>query len=444
MDKVKKAKLTEGNIGTTLLRQSSQMIMGVLGMVAFNLVDTFFAGMLGVHELAALSFTFPVAIALGSLAMGIGTGSGALISRAIGKGDHDSVVRLTTDSLILSVIAVAVFATTGVLTIDPLFSFLGANEAVAPLIHGYMTIWYCGVAFLIVPMVGNAAIRATGDTKTPSIIMLIAAAINIGLDPILIFGLGPFPRLELEGAAYATVIARAVALFIGIYVLHYQKRMISFELVMASEFIDSCKKILYIALPAAASRIVSPVAIGILTMIIASYGPKAVAAFGVATRLEFISMVAVFALSVVIGPFVGQNIGAKKYDRVRQAVRLSIRFALCWGLFILVLMMVLAQPLASIFTTDGDVIAYATLYLSIAPLGYGLFGIVQIATATLNVLNKPLYSVFIMALMMFGICVPLAWLGSATLGLVGVIYGITAAFIIAGLVSHLALKRSVP
>ena len=441
---MKRADLTQGDIGKTLLRLSVPMMAGVAGMVIFNLVDTFFAGMLGTNELAALSFTFPVALVLGSLAMGIGTGSGALISRAIGEGDENSVIRLTTDSLILSVATVTIFTIIGIFTINPIFTFLGASDEVLSLVSEYMVIWYAGAGFLIVPMVGNAAIRATGDTKTPSAIMIIAAVVNIILDPLLMFGMGPFPRLELEGAAIATVIARAVAFFLGMYVLHYRKRMLSFERIAVSEIITSCRKILRIALPAGTSRMVNPLGAGIITMLVASYGPKAVAAFGVATRLEFISLVVVFALAVVIGPFVGQNIGAKKYDRVKHAVQMGNRFAIWWGLFILLLMTWTARPLVSLFTTDKEVINYAVLYLSIVPAGYGLFGVVQIATATLNVLNKPLYAAFIMVFMMFGVCVPVAWAGSAMFGLPGIFGAITIAYILAGIASYLTLNKFLP
>jgi putative MATE family efflux protein len=199
-----RATLIEGHIGKTLIKLTIPMIFGILGMVAFNLVDTFFIGQLGTNELAAISFTFPVVFVIGSLAMGLGMGASAVISRAIGEGDPTRVQRFTTDSLILSVLVVVVFIVIGLLTIDQVFALLGATPQVMPLIKQYMLIWYPSMIFVVIPMVGNNAIRATGDTKTPSVIMLVAVAVNIILDPLLIFGIGPFPALALAGAALAT------------------------------------------------------------------------------------------------------------------------------------------------------------------------------------------------------------------------------------------------
>ncbi len=231
------------------------MMVGIIGMVMFNLVDTYFVGRLGKLHLAAMSFTFPVVMVLQSIALGLGIGASAVIARAIGEGDHHRVQRLTTDSLMLSFIIVVVFVVIGLATIEPLFRLLGAGEELLPLIKSYMRIWYIGVAFVVIPMVGNSAIRATGDTVTPSIIMLIAIAVNLGLDPLLIFGIGPFPRLELAGAAIATVIARATTMTISLLVLYFREKMIVLKMPSLKEGIDSWKKILYIALPAGGTRL---------------------------------------------------------------------------------------------------------------------------------------------------------------------------------------------
>ena len=124
---VKNARLIEGSIQKTLIRLTLPMILGTLGMVIFNLADTYFVGQLGTNQLAALSFTFPVVMVIGSIAMGLGIGASAVISRSIGEGNHDKVKRLTTDSLTLSLIFVGFFALFGLFTVNPLFHLLGAS-----------------------------------------------------------------------------------------------------------------------------------------------------------------------------------------------------------------------------------------------------------------------------------------------------------------------------
>ena len=436
-----KAQLIEGPVGKILFNMTVPMIFGMVGMVAFNLVDTFFVGQLGTQELAALSFTFPIIMVIGSLAMGIGVGSSAVISKAIGRGDHHMVQRLTTDSLILSLLLVAFFVIIGMLTIEPLFRLLGATPEIVPLIREYMVIWYPGVLFVIIPMVGNNAIRATGDTKTPSVIMLVAVVVNIVLDPILIFGLGPFPMLGLTGAAIATVLARAITLIVALWVLYYRDRMMTFDIPPVKTIIDSWKSILYIGLPVAATRLLSPIAMGIIIALIATYGHEAVAAFGVGIRIEFLAMTVIFALSTVIGPFVGQNLGAGRYDRVKLGVKYSNGFSLIWGVVMFVLLAVTARPVASIFNDDPVVISIIMLYLWMVPIGYALFGVFQISTITLNVLNKPVHAAILMVIQMFVLYIPLAYVGSYLFGLPGIFGAIVLAYSLSGIASHFVIKR---
>ncbi len=437
----KKPLLIEGPVGKVLLNLTVPMVFGMIGMVAFNLVDTFFVGQLGTQELAALSFTFPIIMVIGSLAIGIGTGASAVISQAIGRGDHHKVKRLTTDSLILSFLLVAFFVAFGMMTIEPLFKLLGAEPEIIPLIREYMVIWYPGVLFVIIPMVGNNAIRATGDTKTPSAIMLVAVVVNIVLDPLLIFGLGPFPMLGLAGAAIATVISRAITLVVALWVLYYRDRMVTFELPAPKELIDSWKSILYIGLPVTGTRLLIPISMGVIYALVASYGHEAVAAFGVGIRIEFFAMTVIFALSTVIGPFVGQNWGARRFDRVVQGVRYSNIFSLVWGVAMFTILALASRPIASLFNDDPQVISITMLFLWIVPVGYALFGVFLISTMTLNVLNKPFPAAVLMVIQMFGLYIPLAYVGSYLFGLPGIFGAIVMAYSLSGIASHFVLKR---
>ena len=441
MNNNKKAQLVEGPVAKSLFNMTLPMIVGTLGMVAFNLIDTFFVGQLGTQELAALSFTFPVVMVIASLAMGIGTGASAVISQAIGRGDHHKVKRLTTDSLILSMLLVTFFVLFGLLTIDPFFTLLGATPEIVSLISQYMVIWYPGVLFLVIPMVGNNAIRATGDTKTPSAIMLVAVFVNIILDPLLIFGIGPFPMLGLAGAAIATVVARAITLVVAIWVLYYRDGMITFELAPIKTVIDSWKSILYIGLPVAGTRVLYPVAMGIIIALISLHGHEAVAAFGVGTRIEFLALTVIFSLSTVIGPFVGQNWGARRYDRVKLGVKYSNVFSLIWGVAMFIVLALTARPIASLFNDDPQVISIIMLYLWIVPIGYALFGVFQISTTTLNVLHKPGHAAVLMIIQMFGLYIPLAYLGSYLFGLKGIFFAVVLAYSLTGIASHFVVNR---
>lgn len=436
MPNVKKGRLTEGPVALTLIKLTIPMILGVLGMVIFNLVDTFFVGQLGTAELAALSFTFPVVLVVSSLAMGLGAGASAVISRAIGEGNHYKVQRLTTDSLSLSILVVVMFVVLGLLTIEPVFRLLGATPDVMPLIKEYMTIWYLGVLVVIVPMVGNNAIRATGDTTTPSAIMMVAVVTNIILDPLLIFGLGPFPRLELAGAALATVIARTLTLAVALWVLYYRDRMMTLARPNLYQVWASWKQVLYIGLPAAGTNMIIPVGMGIITGLVASYGPPAVAALGVATRIEMFALTIIMALGSVLGPFVGQNWGAGQQERVKLGVKYSQLFAFGWGIITFLLLLILSRPLAALFTDNPAVINTIVLYLWIVPLSYSIQNILLLSTIVLNVLNRPFQAFLLIILRMLILYVPLAYLGSLLFGLEGIFGAAIGANFAAGLAAY--------
>ena len=441
LEKKKKPLLVDGPIGKLLFTLTIPMFLGLAGIITFNLVDTFFVGQLGAMELAALSFTFPVVMVIGSLALGLGSGASAVISRAIGEEDIHRVRRLTTDSLILSVLLVGTFIVIGFLTIDPLFKALGATPDILPLIKQYMVIWYPGMVFVVVPMVGNNAIRATGDMKTPGLIMLLAAVANAIMDPLLIFGLGPFPRLELAGAAIATVIARAITLAVAIWILGRRDKMIALKIVPLKTIYESWKSILYIGLPTAGTRIIIPFSIGVITRLLASYGPEAVAGFGVAMRIEFVSMTVVIALATVVGPFVGQNLGAGRFDRVRICLKYSKWFSIGWGAGILLIFSLSAKWFAPLFSDNPGVVSTTVLYLMIVPACYGLQGILQLSATALNVLQKPLHAAALMILQMFVLYIPLAYAGSQIFGMPGMFAGIVIAYFLGGTASHIVLGR---
>jgi putative MATE family efflux protein len=428
-------------VGKVLVKMTLPMVVGVIGIVLFNLADAFFVGRLGTEELAALSFTFPVVLVIASLALGLGTGASAVISLAIGEGDHHKVRRLTTDSLLLALLIVAFFVVLGLATIDPVFRLLGATEEILPLIKQYMRIWYFGMIFVVVPMVGNNAIRATGDTKTPAAIMLVAAAVNFIVDPVLIFGLGPFPRLELAGAAISTVCSRAITMLVALYVLAHRDKMLTLQLPSLATLLDSWKKVLYIGLPTAGTRMIVPLTTGVITGLLARNGPSAVAGYGVSARIEFFSLAILRALSVVLAPFVGQNLGAGKLHRVASGIRYSKSFSLFWGAALYLMLAALAHPIASVFSENPQVQSIIVLYLRIVPLGYGLQGVLLLCAASMNVLNKPLQAAGLVIAQMFIFYIPLAYAGSYLYGPAGIFGALALAYLAAGIAAHFLLNR---
>lgn len=415
-----------------MLRLAAPMALGLAAVIFFSVVDTFFVGRLGASALAAMGFTFPVVFFVSSVAMGVGVGLTSVVSRAIGGGDRQRVRRLVTDGLILANLLVLLAALAGLLTLEPLFRALGAPDDLLPLIADYMVPLYLGIGLVVIPMVGNSAIRATGDTKTPSLVMAIAGGANVVLDPLLIFGLGPFPRLELQGAALATVGSYGITLVASLWILGRRERLLCFDRPRLTEMLASWREILVIGVPAAATNALVPLAGGILTRLVAGFGPAAVAAYGVGTRIESLALIGITATAIALAPFVGQNFGADRCDRVRAAFRFAVRAALGYGLAVALLLALGARTVAGWFSDSAEVATFASAYLWWVPVSYGLFGAVLLASSTFNALGKPLRSTALVALRLFVLAVPLAWIGGRVFGVHGLFAGITAANAIAG------------
>jgi putative MATE family efflux protein len=433
--------LTGGPVGSILFKQALTMMVGMAGMLAFNLVDTFFVGRLGTMPLAAMSFTLPVVIFYGSISMGLGVGASAIISRAAGRGSHAEVQRLTTDSLLLSILIVTLLMLLGLATMNPLFRLLGAEGEVLAQVGNYMNIWYMGVPFVVIPMVGNSAIRASGNIKIPTLIMLISFGVNAILDPFLIYGIGIFPRLELQGAALATVIARTFSLCASLYFLFFRFDMLTFRKTSLREIMKSWGSVLHVGVPASVSNVMMPVCMGIITRLIAPYGSAAVAAFGVGHRLETLAFLPLMSVGAVLTPFVGQNAGAGFYDRVALSLQLVCRFSLLMGGVGFVIFLLWGTQLSALFNSDPAVYKVSGLYLSIISAGFGLHGCAGTCGAVCSALKRPLIALGIVVLRLIVLYVPLAWLGSMYFGLSGIFFAGLVSSILSGFYALWKVKR---
>ena len=418
------------------------MVMGVLATMLFNLVDTFYVARLGEEPLAAMGYTFPVASLVHSLSLGLMVGASTVLARLIGAGDFQQVRRITTDALLLSALIVLALGVIGLLTLPRVFTGLGADPHLLPLIADYMVPYYLGVWLLVIPIVGNGAIRATGDTRMPSLIMMIAAIVNMILDPLLIYGLGPFPRWELRGAAVASICAWSITFVAALAILGLRERMLARPTLNPRRLWASWTTVLKMAVPVGLTNLVMPISAGVITRLLSSFGAFAVAGYAVGVRVEMIALIGPFAMTAALSPFVGQNAGAGKSDRVREALRIAVRWCWLWGGAVCVLFALTAGHVAGWFS-EGEPVAQVTrLYLWILPLSYGAMTACFQVTTTLNALHRPLYATCIALIRMFALSIPLAWLGAQAWGIPGLFAGLAAGNLLAGPLSYLWLRRS--
>lgn len=439
----RKKNLTEGNIKSQLFILTWPMLFGMMGMVIFNLVDTYFVGKLGVRQLAAMSFGFPIIMFINSLSQGIGIGTSSLISRNIIASKKQTVKMMASRAILLGFLVVVTFVIVGLLTIEPVFKALGAKEDTLKYISDYMSIWYLGVPFVVFPMIGNNIVRATGDTFTPGMVMVASAVVNIILDPLLIFGIGPFPEMGIRGAALATLIARSSSFVVILFILIKRDKLLTYKIGRIKEVLATWRNVIHIAAPAALGMLITPISLGIITRIIAGYGKEAVAAFGVASRVEMFALMVVASLGSVLIIFIGQNVSKLKYDRIHKALNYSFRFSLIWGIIIFAILILFSKNIAGMFSSDISVIHITAQYFMIVGASYGFQGMVMLSTASFNGINKPYPSTVLSFIRMMGLYVPLAWIGSKLFSLNGVFWAGLIANIIVGLLSVYYLKRTI-
>jgi putative MATE family efflux protein len=432
--------LTHGSERKHLTELAVPTIWGMLAIMAMHLADTWFVGQLGTDELAAMGFTFPVIMMIGSLAFGVGIGASSVIARAIGSQRTDWVRSYSTQSLLIALLIGVVFAIIGLLTIEPLFRLLGAPEALLPMISAYMTTWYPGCFLVVVPMVGSAGIRAAGNTKLPSYVMISVSLVNLVLNPVFIFGLFGMPRLELQGAALATVSAYAVASLIMLYVLGSKLKFLTLKTGFR-QIIQSWQDILRIAIPSAGTHLITPVAAAITTWLVAQYGSDAVAGYGVASRIESLGLIALASLASTLAPFAGQNWGARKPERLNRALDLSFRFAWAWGLLLALLLWFAAESMVRWFTTDPEAAEAARQYLYIVPVTFGLLGTIMMSSSAANGAGDPFPALIMTFSRLCLVYLPLAWLLPKWFGLEGIFLATAAANTLVGIGAFIWIKR---
>jgi putative MATE family efflux protein len=434
---MKRPDMVNDGVASALFRLVLPMIPGTLSIVLFNLADTYFVGRLGADPLAAMSFSFPVVLISGGLAMGLGIGTSTYVSQALGGGDRDEAARYATKAHLLGFSLVVLLAIVGLLTIRPLFTAMGATPAVLPLIRSYMIIWFTGLPFVILPMIGMNVLQATGDTKIPGSVLTLSVLLNIALDPLFIFGLGPVPHMGIAGAALATVIARASSFAIIGYAVFRRERLFTLHFGSLADTLVAWGRILYVGVPAAAANILLPISMGVITRFVSAFGTDAVAGFGAATRIESFALVFTLALSMILTPFVGQNHGAGREWRVLRSHHVASGFSILWGLMVLVVFLTAADAIASAFNEDPRVVSVTSMYLTIVALSYGFLGIVNLTAAAFNGLKMPLQAAAVAGLRLFGLLIPLAWVGRELAGLPGVFWGVAAGNVISGAVAFL-------
>lgn len=435
------AKLTSGSIRGHLVSQTLPMIIGVAAIMSIGLVDAYFIGQLGNDALAAISFIFPISVAVTSLGVGMMVGINSVVARALGEEDVEKAKRRANFGIVLSVSVGVVLALLLYFCLDPLFRLMQADEALLPLIRAYMVPFAFGFPLLMAIMGLNGVLRGQGEARLTSYVSLSYAAANWVLDPILITGAFGFEGFGIEGAAYATFVGWAIGVVYAFRLMRGTTLPPDPASVFKGQIKEPALAIIKVAAPAAMSNSINPIGLSVLTALIASEGAAAVAGFGAAGRVQSFAVVPLLGLSGSIGAIVGQNWGANKPERARQAMLGAGTFAILWGLGMGVALTLFGDWFADFFTDDPAVIEEFAKYLSIAAWGYAGYGVLITANGALNAVGKASLALFQSFARVFLVMLPFAWFLRASWGSSAIYAAELAANLIGGAIAALIVWR---
>jgi putative MATE family efflux protein len=434
---------TVGPVGRAILLLSIPMILEMLMESIFAVTDIFFVSRLGPASIASVGLTESLLIIVYTLAMGLGIGASAMVARRIGEKDAEGASLAAAQALVFAAIGSVVLGALGIAFARPLLVLMGADSAVLESGLGYTRIMLGGEAAIILLFVANAIFRGAGDAAIAMRVLWVANGINILLGPCLIFGLGPFPRLGVTGAAVATTIGRSVGAAIAITRMLRPGARLHVELRHLRPHWDVIGRLAKLSSSATVQMLIGSASWIGLVRIISSYGSTALASYTIGIRVIMFALLPSFGMSNAAATLVGQALGAKKPERAEEAVWRAGFYNLCF-LGVVGLLFVLAAPqIVGLFTQDPDVLPLGISCLRIVASGFLFYAYGMVFTQAFNGAGDTRTPTMLNLVVFWLFEIPLAWIlsGPAHMGPRGVFTAIPIAFSALAVFSAVLFKR---
>ncbi|MFT4343449.1 MAG: MATE family efflux transporter [Candidatus Woesearchaeota archaeon] len=387
--------LTKGDIPTLVKRIAIPASIGFFFSTMYNIVDTFYAGMISTEALAAMAISFPVFFIIIALGSGISTAASALVSNALGAKNEEKAKEYAGQSISFAIIASLVITIAGLISAPTLFRILGAEGAYLDLAVSYISIIFMGSIFFLILNVMNGILIALGDTKTFRNLLIGGFFLNLILDPWFMFGGLGVPAMGIRGIALATIVIIGInATIITIKVL--RTNLIDVEHLYALiPRAKPFKEILRQGFPASLNMMTIAIGIFVITYYLAQFGSEAVAAYGITTRIEQIALLPTIGLNMAALAIIGQNNGARKIARIRETLLVSLKYGLGIISVGAVIMFAIPGVFLRIFTSDPEVIDIGITALRIAAITSWTYVAIMIITSALQGMKRPMYAFYI-------------------------------------------------
>jgi len=426
--------LTEGDIAKPLFYLSVPIVVTNLLQTTYNLVDTVWLGRYSTDALAAISFAFPVVFFLVSLGLGISIAGSILVAQNTGAGDERRAEFAASQTVTFASIASVLLGAFGFVAVEDILRLLGASSGVLPGATAYLQIVSLGMVFMFAFFVFMSLMRGYGDTITPMLVMFVTVVVNLALDPLLIFGWGPFPELGVEGAAYATVFSRALASVIGLGIMFQGTRGVKIRLADMVPDLAYLRKLLRVGIPASVEGTGNAVAVNLMLIVVGTFPTVVVAAYGVGVRMFSVIFLPAIAVGRGVETAAGQNIGARKEDRAATATGFAARamFGILAGVGVLTWLG--AGNIVAVFSEDPEVVEVGRLFLRYVAPTFGFTGIFHAYKGGFRGAGRTMTAAIVSVTMLGVIRLPVAALASQRLAYEGsAVAGVVAAVPVAPL-----------
>ena len=369
--------------------------IGFLFNTLFNVVDTWYAGLISTTAVASLSLAFPIFFIIIAIGAGIGTAATALIANALGSSDRSKAENLSVQAMLFGAMVSILVGIIGFIVSPKLFSILGASGVYRATAIAYMNTIFSGTVFFILSNVLNSPLTASGDTTTFRNTLMIGCFLNVVFDPWFIYGGFGLPPLGFNGIALATVVVQCISCMYLAFVIVRRGLLSRQCLNSIRPNMTIIKELAYHSLPASLNMLTIGAGIFIITYYISGFGKNAVAAYGIATRIEQIALLPTIGLNMATLAIVGQNFGASSYDRITPTIVTAIRYGFLLMLIGGAAIFIIASPLMALFSKDADVIRIGSQYLRIASLILWAYVILFVTTSALQGIKMPMYAIWI-------------------------------------------------
>ena len=415
MGNIKENKMGTMPVGKLILSMSVPIMISMLIQALYNIVDSMYVAMISEEALTAVSIAFPYQNLMIAVSTGTGVGVNSLLSRNLGEKDFASANKTANISLTLAIIISVLFAVLGFFVIKPFLSFQTENPIVFKEANSYLVIVSTFSIGLFGQIAAERLLQSTGKTVCSMITQALGALINIILDPIMIFGLGPIPKMGIAGAAYATVIAQIVATFTGIMMnINLNKELTLSVKLMKPDF-RIIKKIYAVGIPSIIMGSIGSVMTFCINKILVGFTETAVAVFGAYFKLQSFIFMPVFGLNNGIVPIMAYNLGAMKIDRIKKTIKLSVIFATSFMLFGFVIFQTMPHILlGNLFNASDEMLSIGVPALRLISIAFIFAGICIVTISVFQAVGKGMYSLYVSVARQLVVLVPCAYLLSMT------------------------------